>query len=316
MNICVYDLRLWGAYTASGQDQHRCISLFVKYLNFFIFLLTIKSLRQAEILLRFLFIQKILFMKQKLYSQFILALCISIAFFACKGKDNGEKTETTTDNKMTNEPTNPADMDGVKVAPNLYKVLADTLSLRIVAVTYKPGDSSAMHWHPDYAVYSIGDSKVTFYSNDGSKMESEMKAGQTLVSPSHFHSVKNSGNTDVNVILFEVTRTGKISASDPATDAAKVAPGVYKIKNDTLGIRVIEVNANPGQVVAMHSHPENALYVLEGGMVEFTDKNGTKTQVEMKKGMAHISPAEMHSVKNTGKTTLKAILVEVFRAMN
>jgi quercetin dioxygenase-like cupin family protein len=63
----------------------------------------------------------------------------------------------------------------------------------------------------------------------------------------------------------------------------------------------------------MHSHPDNALYVTEGGKAEFTGKDGSKNVMEFKKGMAAIGPAETHSVKNIGTTTMKAILVEVNR---
>jgi mannose-6-phosphate isomerase-like protein (cupin superfamily) len=65
----------------------------------------------------------------------------------------------------------------------------------------------------------------------------------------------------------------------------------------------------------MHSHGDQALYVIEGGKGESTGKDGTKNVMELKKGMTMVAPGETHSVKNTGTTTLKAILVEVNRSM-
>lgn len=251
-------------------------------------------------------------MNQRFFGRILLAIFISVLFIACKGKGNGEETEIVPD---TANAVSTADMDAVKVAPGIYKVLTDTLGIRMLEVSVKPGDSAAMHWHPDYAVYVTEGGMVTFYAKDGSKMDNEMPSGATLIRPAETHGSKNSGSTNIKAILFEVNRTGLVTSPDAAMDATKIAPGIYKLKNDTLGIRVIEVVAAPGQKIAMHSHPDNALYITESGTAEFTDKEGKKTVVELTKGMSLVGPAESHSVVNTGKTTVKGILVEVYRAM-
>jgi hypothetical protein len=41
-------------------------------------------------------------------------------------------------------------------------------------------------------------------------------------------------------------------------------------------------------------------------MATFYGKGGTKMENEMKTGMTNIRPAEIHAVKNTGKTTIKS----------
>ena len=82
-----------------------------------------------------------------------------------------------------------------------------------------------------------------------------------------------------------------------------------------MGIRVLEANYKPGDSSALHSHPDYALYVINGGTAEFTGKDGKKMVNEMKSGMENIRAEEVHSVKNTGKTTIKVLLVEVNRPM-
>lgn len=250
-------------------------------------------------------------------TRLILTVTILSTFVACKGPDKKEASSETTDTTKTEAAapvTQDAVMDAVKAAPDLYKILNDTMGIRIVEVTYKPGDSSVLHSHPDYAVYAVGESTATFYTKDGTKMENTMKAGTTMVRPGEIHSVKNTGKTTIKVILVEVNRPGQTTSQDATMDATKVAPALYKLKADTLGIRVLEINYKPGQSSAMHSHPDNALYVIEGGKGEFTGKDGTKNVMEFKKGMTAVGAAETHSVKNIGTTTLKAILVEVNRA--
>ena len=98
-----------------------------------------------------------------------------------------------------------------------------------------------------------------------------------------------------------------------AMDATVVAPAVYKLVKDTAGIRVLEVTANPGDSTGMHSHPDNVLYVIDGGKVEFTGQDGNKQTVELNSGMSRISGPETHNAKNVGNTTVKAYLVEVNR---
>ena len=257
-------------------------------------------------------------MKKNNKIQVILAFAILLAL-ACNSDKKEESTETTTtDTAAATEAAPPAPAettpDAIAAAPNLYKVLTDSAGIRIEEVTYNPGDSSAMHKHADYAVYALSGGKATFYGKDGTATESEMKTGTTYVRGAETHSVKNTGKTPVKVILVEVSRPSQTTAIDAASDASKGSPGLYKVKADSLGIRVIEVNYKPGQSSSMHSHPEAALYVLQDGKGEFAGKDGKKDTIQFNKGMALIRPAEAHSVKNIGKTTLKAILVEVNRA--
>ena len=257
-------------------------------------------------------------MNKKFGSWLIPAVFISVSLIACKDKGKTDEKAATNDSaKTTMQTTDDSKVgkDAVTVDPGHYKVLTDTLGIRIVEVNYKAGDSSAMHWHPDYAIYAAQGGKVTFYAKDGSSSEVTLPTGATQIKPGEWHAAKNTGANPIKVILVEVNRNGAMGANDAATDAAKVAPDVYKVKNDTLGIRILEVTAKPGGSIDIHSHPDGAIYVINGGTTEFTLKDGTKRVNELKTGMAMVLPAETHSAKNTGKTTLKAILVEVNRAM-
>jgi quercetin dioxygenase-like cupin family protein len=255
-------------------------------------------------------------MNHQFGSRLMLAIFISASLVACKGKDKDKEKETTTDSVTTTTPTdNTAGMDAVTVAPNFYKAVADTLGIRMVEVNYAPGDSSAMHWHPDYVIYAAQGGKVTFYAKDGSSNEVTLPTGAILIHPAEWHAAKNTGTNPIKVILVEVNRSGPVGTNDPATDATKVSPELYKVSKDTMGIRVIEVNYKPGASSKLHWHPDAALYVIDPGTGEFTGKDGSKRVLDLKKGMAMITPSDTHSVKNIGKTTMRAILVEVNRAM-
>jgi len=258
-------------------------------------------------------------MNRKINKLFIAALGISMALIACNQGDKKEESSSTTDSTSiaktdTVQPvTQNAAIDAVQAAPNLYKVLSDTAGIRLVEATYKPGDSSALHSHPDYALYVIDGGTAEFIAKDGTKRTSEMKSGMEIVKPAEFHSVKNTGKTTIKVLLVEVNRPMGTTSMDPALDAVKVAPNLYKVKADTLGIRMVEATYKPGQSSALHAHPDNAVYAINGGTAEFTEKDGKKHTNELKTGMSMIMPGGVHSVKNTGKTTMKILLVEVNR---
>ncbi|CAN5497737.1 hypothetical protein BH23BAC1_BH23BAC1_48890 [soil metagenome] len=98
-----------------------------------------------------------------------------------------------------------------------------------------------------------------------------------------------------------------------AQDVHTIAPTMYKVLADTLGIRVMEATYKPGQSSAMHSHPDFAMYVLEGGNIEISGKTGSKQVVEFKTGMGVVLPADSHMAKNVGKTTVKLVVTEIRR---
>jgi len=258
-------------------------------------------------------------MSQKLNSRAIMAILMSASLIACNGKDKSEETTASTESSAasteTAAPTTSTnDMDAVKVAPNIYKVLADTMGIRVLEVNVAPGDSSAMHSHPDNAVYVIDGGTMTFTAKDGSKAMIEMKSGTSSIRPAETHSSKNTGKTTIKAILVEVNRSGAISPPD-ALDATKVASNHYKAVADTMGIRIVEVNYKPGESSVMHAHSDLALYVVKPGKAEFTRKDGSKQVMDMTKGMTAVVPADTHSAKNIGTTAFKGILIEVHRAM-
>ncbi len=124
-------------------------------------------------------------------------------------------------------------------------------------------------------------------------------------------------DTAANASLETTTQAQAESPSKPLFDNARgvtvISPKLYKQLADTLNIRMLEGTYKPGDSSIMHSHPDFTLYVLEGSLVELTGADGTKQNVEFKKGMAVVMPAATHSAKNIGKSTLRLIVVEVNR---
>lgn len=65
-----------------------------------------------------------------------------------------------------------------------------------------------------------------------------------------------------------------LMAYDPALDPWNVEAPFARRLGDTLGIKMYEVTLKPGDSVALHTHPDHTLYVVQGGKVSITTKNG------------------------------------------
>lgn len=61
-----------------------------------------------------------------------------------------------------------------------------------------------------------------------------------------------------------------------AQDAVKMLPGMHKVLLDNDDVRVYEATFKPGDKMPMHSHPKHVVYVLSGGTMTLTGKDGKK----------------------------------------
>lgn len=97
-----------------------------------------------------------------------------------------------------------------------------------------------------------------------------------------------------------------------AQDPVKVSPKHYSVLVDNAQVRVLKVNAGPGEKTAMHQHPDNIVILLTDGKITFTDASGKSETVETKAGQA-LSAAgpQTHAGTNVGSTALEAIVVEL-----
>jgi len=119
---------------------------------------------------------------------------------------SADRSETTDSRSRESQPREGATMakDAVEAAPNVYTVLFENERVRLLQARVRPGDSSAMHSHPNYLVYSLGDSKVTFTEASGQSVDVELKDGQPMWREAEEHAAKNNGSTDVVALLFEL----------------------------------------------------------------------------------------------------------------
>jgi len=97
----------------------------------------------------------------------------------------------------------------------------------------------------------------------------------------------------------------------PPQDVVKVADDSHTVIFENDHVRVLSVHFKPGQVAAMHSHPENVSYFLTDGKLKITLQDGTVIERSPKAGTAGWSDAVTHEAQNIGATDFEQIQIEL-----
>ncbi len=106
--------------------------------------------------------------------------------------------------------------DPVAIAPAHYAVLVDNADVRILKITYAPGDKTAMHRHPDGIVIGLNGGKTRFTMPDGKSEDAELATDAALYMPAGQHSPENVGASRLEAILVEFKRAQPGTATLPA----------------------------------------------------------------------------------------------------
>jgi quercetin dioxygenase-like cupin family protein len=94
--------------------------------------------------------------------------------------------------------------DPTMVGPNTHKKILENNRVRMIEVTFAPGDRIAMHSHPDHAVYTINGGTLRITTSDGKTRVAELKTGEPIWFPAITHAAKNIGTTTVKLLVVEL----------------------------------------------------------------------------------------------------------------
>lgn len=260
-------------------------------------------------------------MRQQVYKSNCFFLLISILLLvACNNPATTDKTtEGDTTAVVTNAdtvslPVYDPKMDLYNTGGDAIQKLHDTLGVKLYVATIKPGDSVALHSHPDHAVYLLQGGKAAITFQGMGRQIMDLKSGQAIIGPPLSDAGKNIGNTTIKMLVADVYGPrGNGASSMPGYDASLDPATFSKVLKDTLNIKIIETSSKPGQSVPLHAHPDHAIYVLQGGKLAFTPKGEATQEVELITGTGWMGGPIIDSAKNIGKTTIKTLEIDFYR---
>ena len=200
-----------------------------------------------------------------------------------------------------------------KVSPDVYKVLLENDDIKILEVTFAPGQSDNKNEHYPATVYIVEGGKAQVTLPDGTVNEINPPSDFILHNPEKAkHQVKNIGDNTMKIILFERKNTRTVTdTKEELILPEEVSPDVYKVLLDNEEVKVTQVTFEPGQGDEMHQHGVMSIYGITGGKLQNTSPDGTVREMEVADVfVGHRNTVTTHQMKNIGDTTVKVILVE------
>lgn len=91
-----------------------------------------------------------------------------------------------------------------QASPEVYKVVSENDTYRVIEVTWAAGHRDAPHSHPMAATYFLTDCELRFFLPDGSTRDGKPKTGfSTVQAAIPSHSVQNVGTSPCKLVMFE-----------------------------------------------------------------------------------------------------------------
>ncbi len=94
--------------------------------------------------------------------------------------------------------------DATKVDPKHYKVEFENEFVRVLRITYAPGEKSVMHEHPNAVGVALKSGKTKMTLPDGKTKETSLESGKAFWNPAGKHLPENIGKESSELILVEL----------------------------------------------------------------------------------------------------------------
>lgn len=137
----------------------------------------------------------------------LLVLCLlTVLLFGCK-KNEKDATAIDASKDSSSMPSYDPAMEPLTVGAKFSKKLSDTLGVKMYELTFKPGDSWALHTHPDHTVYVLEGGKMALFIQETGKQDTlTFPTGMALISGPLSDSGRNIGNTTIKLLIADIYR--------------------------------------------------------------------------------------------------------------
>ena len=134
-----------------------------------------------------------------------------------------------------------------------------------------------------------------------------------LISCNETATTSETNDRDTTSVVSNAD-TSSMPTYDPAMEPLTVGAKMSKKLGDTLGVKMYEFTAKPGESWALHTHPDHTVYVLQGGKIAlYMQETGRQDTLTFPTGMALISGPLSDSGRNIGNTTIKLLVADIYR---
>jgi quercetin dioxygenase-like cupin family protein len=162
--------------------------------------------------------------------------------------------------------------DPVKVDPAHHKVELENADVRVLRITFGPGETAPLHDHPNSVAVIISDATNRLTSPGQKPNETPRRRGDVVMLEAGKHAVENTGKTRSEVVLVELKRPGSASYKGMALDPVKLAAKNYVVAGENSHARAIRLRSAVGDPSVLHEHPSNVVVRLNDSK---TAKAGT-----------------------------------------
>jgi quercetin dioxygenase-like cupin family protein len=199
-----------------------------------------------------------------------------------------------------------------------HHLTLENKSVRVFNVEVRPHSDTLMHWHRhDYVYVTLGKSEVVNAVKDKAPVTVTLQDGETRFSPATFaHIARNPGDQPFRNVTIEILEDESLRTSSQHWDEDRgldiLANGTKQVLFVKDGIRVSEVELQPGAVIPMHHHSGPHLLVAVSDLDLRSDVQGQAPMPgHFKSGDSKWLPGGYsHTVTNTGSKPAKFVTLE------
>jgi len=94
-------------------------------------------------------------------------------------------------------------LDPLNVASNVYRFVNENDRMRVLRVTFQPGDTAKMHHHPQHMAYVLKGGKARMTSENNTR-ELVLEEGTAVFLDAQEHETTNIGDTVIDLIVVEL----------------------------------------------------------------------------------------------------------------
>lgn len=202
-----------------------------------------------------------------------------------------------------------AAQDPIKSNPDVYKLVFENASVRVLRVAVKPGGKTTMHEHPDTVIVALSNARVRFTGADGKPVEVPLKADEATWAPAEKHMGENLEKAPAEVLLVELKGTKPGTATIPTNRPDMTITPVFDnprvmVYKAVTGAKFHEA---PGST---HDFDQIVIALQDSKDVSVNVEGKTKT--EWKRGDAlFIGRGQKHESKSTSAKPMDVIVVAV-----